>query len=129
MRAVNGKWIVEYTDEFEAWWSGLTESAQDDIDRVVVLLEKNGPTLGYPYSSDIKGAKIKLRELRIQHKGHPLRVLYAFDPVRSALPLLGGDKTGKDDWYEKNVPIAERLFTEHSVVLEKEKENGNERTS
>ena len=129
MRTVNGKWIVEYTDEFETWWSELTDAAQDDIDRVVLLLEKNGPTLGYPYSSDIKGSKVKLRELRIQHKGHPLRVLYAFDPVRSALLLLGGDKTGKDDWYEKNVPIAERLFAEHLVELEKEREDGNERTS
>ena len=130
MRVVNGKWNVEYTDEFETWWSELTDAAQDDIDRVVLLLEKNGPTLGYPYSSDIKGSKIKLRELRIQHKGHPLRVLYAFDPVRSALLLLGGDKTGKDDWYEKNVPIAERLFADHLVELEKEaKEDGYERTS
>ena len=128
IRNVNGKWNVEFTDEFETWWSELTVAAQDDIDRVVLLLEKNGPTLGYPYSSDIKGAKIRLRELRIQHKGHPLRVLYAFDPVRSALLLLGGDKTGRDDWYEKNVPIAERLFADHLVELEKEKENGNERT-
>ena len=40
MRTVNGKWNVEYTDEFEAWWSGLTNAAQDDIDRVVLLLEK-----------------------------------------------------------------------------------------
>ena len=71
MCSVNGKWNIEYTDEFETWWSGLTDAAQDDIDRVVLLLEKNGPTLGYPYSSDIKGSKVKLRELRIQHKGHP----------------------------------------------------------
>ena len=129
MCAVNGKWIVEYTDEFETWWSELTDAAQDDIDRVVLLLEMNGPTLGYPYSSDIKGSKVKLRELRIQHKGHPLRILYAFDPVRSALLLLGGDKTGKNDWYETNVPIAERLFAEHLVELEEEKEDRNERAS
>ena len=37
MRTVNGKWIVEYTDEFETWWSELTDAAQDDIDRVVLL--------------------------------------------------------------------------------------------
>ena len=42
---VNQNWKVEYTDEFEAWWIGLAEETQDDIDRVVMLLEEYGPTL------------------------------------------------------------------------------------
>jgi hypothetical protein len=37
-----------------------------------------------------------MRELRIQHRAHPYRVLYLFDPRRDALLLLGGDKTGDD---------------------------------
>jgi hypothetical protein len=45
-----------------------------------------------------------MRELRIQHKGRPFRVLYAFDPVRRALLLIGGDKTGNDRWYDKAIP-------------------------
>ena len=114
------KWQVEFTDEFETWWLTLADCVQDDIDRVVILLEEYGPTLGYPYSSDIKGSKIALRELRVQSGGHPVRVLYAFDPVRSALLLLGGDKTGNSRWYEENVPKGERLFAEHLKELEKE---------
>lgn len=114
------KWLVEFTDEFEAWWLTLADYIQDDIDRAVILLEEYGPTLGYPYSSDIKGSKIALRELRVQSNGHPVRVLYAFDPVRSALLILGGDKTGNSRWYEENVPKAERLFAEHLKELEKE---------
>ena len=55
-------WTVEYTDEFEAWWLELAESVQDDIDRVVSLLEEHGPTLGWPYSSDIRGASFAIRE-------------------------------------------------------------------
>ena len=113
-------WKVEYTDEFEAWWIDLAEETQDDIDRVVMLLEEHGPTLGYPYSSDIKGAKFALRELRVQSDGRPIRVLYAFDPVRSALLLIGGDKTGNERWYSENVPKAERIFAEHLKELKQE---------
>jgi len=114
-------WQVDFTDEFEEWWCGLTEAAQDDIDRVVFLLEEHGPRLGFPYSSEIKGSSIALRELRVQHRGHPLRILYAFDPTRTALLILGGDKTGRDDWYEKQVPVAERIFKQHLKELEEGK--------
>ena len=54
-----------------------------------------------------------IRELRVQSDGHPIRILYAFDPVRSALLLIGGDKTGNDRWYVENVPKAEQIFEEH----------------
>jgi len=70
-------WEVEYTDEFEAWWVGLDEEEQIDIDAVVGLLEEKGPHLPYPYSSDVKGTKYgEIRELRIQHKGKPYRILW-----------------------------------------------------
>ena len=51
-----------------------------------------------------------MRELWVQHKGNPYRVLYAFDPQRVALLLVGGDKTGNDRWYVEYVPIADRLY-------------------
>ncbi|HEY0264041.1 MAG TPA: type II toxin-antitoxin system RelE/ParE family toxin [Granulicella sp.] len=52
----------------------------------------------------------KLRELWIQHAGQPYRVLYAFDPKRNAVLLLGGNKTGDDRWYDTHVPKAEKLL-------------------
>lgn len=58
-----------------------------------------------------------MRELRVQHKGHPLRVLYAFDPRRTGLLLLGGDKTGDERWYDRFVPIADKLFADHLKTL------------
>ena len=61
-----------------------------------------------------------MRELRIQHAGPPYRVLYAFDPRRCAVLLIGGEKTGKDRWYEEYVPIADRLYNEHLETLRKE---------
>jgi hypothetical protein len=54
-----------------------------------------------------------MRELRIQHQGWPLRVLYAFDPSRSAILLVGGDKSGNNRWYKAYVPIADRLYDEY----------------
>jgi len=48
--------------------------------------------------------------LRIQHAGQPYRVLYAFDPSRNAVLLLGGKKTDQERWYEKNIPVAEQIF-------------------
>jgi hypothetical protein len=59
-----------------------------------------------------------MRELRIQHEGRPYRVLYAFDPNRDALLLIGGDKTGNRRWYEVFVPVADRLYERHLKELE-----------
>jgi len=114
-------WNVEYTDEFEAWWIGLDEGEQIDIAAVVGLLEEKGPHLPYPYSSDVKGTKYgAIRELRIQHKGKPYRILYAFDHRRAAILLIGGKKTGGKRWYEQYVPLAERIYEEHMKSLEDE---------
>jgi hypothetical protein len=54
-----------------------------------------------------------MRELRIQHRGKPYRILYAFDPHRAAILLIGGMKTGDDRWYKKQIPIADKLYEEH----------------
>ena len=114
-------WEVEYTDEFEAWWETLSKEEQESIDASVGLLEERGPSLPFPHSSGIATSKHgHMRELRTQHAGKPLRTLYAFDPRRSAILLIGGDKTGDDDWYDRNVPIADRLYDEHLDTLKKE---------
>ena len=55
-----------------------------------------------------------------QHEGRPLRTLYAFDPRRSAILLIGGDKTGDDRWYVTHIPIADRLYDEHLEQLRQE---------
>jgi hypothetical protein len=118
---MESQWEVEFTDEFEAWWNSLTVEEQVSVDRSVRLLERFGVALPYPHSSAVKSSvHAQMRELRIQHEGRPYRVLYAFDPRRAALLLIGGDKTGNDRWYEIHVPVADRLFTEHLKSLGKE---------
>jgi hypothetical protein len=115
------EWEVEFTDEFEAWWDGLSEGEQEDIDAKVRLLQRVGPRLGRPHSDAVRGSKHQnMKELIIQHAGRPYRALYAFDPRRVAILLLGGDKTGNRRWYEQFVPIADRLYDQHLDALERE---------
>lgn len=111
---------VEYTDEFENWWNTLTAEEQAVVDAYVKMLEEFGVGLGFPYSSDIRGSKYALRELRPQHQGRPYRVLYAFDPRRMAILLIGGDKTGNKRWYDEFVPIADKIYRRHLEDLKNE---------
>lgn len=114
-------WEVEYTDRFGEWWAGLSLEEQVSVQATVGLLEKLGPLLGYPHTSDIKGSRHShMRELRIQHAGRPFRALYAFDPTRAAILLVGGDKSGNDRWYEEFVPVADRLYDKHIETLKQE---------
>ena len=115
------KWVVEFTDEFEAWWLALSEDEQVSLAASVALLEERGPALGYPHSSAVSGSRHgHMRELRTQHEGRPLRTLYAFDPRRTAILLIGGDKTGDGRWYRRIIPIADRLYDHHLAGLREE---------
>ncbi|MBI2152700.1 MAG: type II toxin-antitoxin system RelE/ParE family toxin [Candidatus Rokubacteria bacterium] len=79
------------------------------VDAKVTLLQRLGPRLGRPHSDVI-----------IQHAGKPYRVLYAFEPRRVAILLIGGEKTGDKRWYEKFLPVADRLYDEHIATLKRE---------
>lgn len=121
---MNPTWEVEYTDELEAWWAGLTEAEQESVDASVRLLEARGPNLGFPHTCGIERSRHShMRELRVQHAGRPYRLLYAFDPRRCAILLIGGDKTGDGRWYEVHVPIADRLYDAHLETLKQEGRN------
>ena len=114
-------WEVEYTDEFGHWWQGLSKGQQDAVAARVELLMEYGPNLPYPHSSDIRGSRHGvMRELRAQSGGRPIRVFYAFDPRRTSILLIGGDKTGNDRFYEEYVPVADSLYDEHLEELRKE---------
>jgi hypothetical protein len=114
-------WEVEYTDEFETWWNSLSTDEQTEIDVKVALLEEHGPTLTRPHADVISCSRhSNMKELRGKVEERHLRVLYAFDPRRTALLLIGGDKTGDRNWYERFVPIADDLFDRHLARVERE---------
>ena len=117
------EWEVEFTTEFEDWWNSLSEDEQADVNAKVILLQKLGPSLPRPHADLIHSSRhANMKELRIQHAGRPYRVLFAFDPRRSAILLIGGDKTGNDRWYEEFVPVADGLYDRHLTALIKEQE-------
>lgn len=119
-------WEVEYTSEFELWWSDLSEAEQEEISAKVELLEEYGPLLPRPHADVIVTSRhANMKELRgsvidATNKKRQLRVLYAFNPKRTAILLLGGDKTDNPGWYERYVPIADDLFDKHLREIDRE---------
>ena len=114
-------WAVEFTDEFAAWWATIDGDAQDAVHAAVDALADKGTALRYPRSSDVRSSRHgAMRELRVQSRGRPLRVFYAFGPRRIAILLTGGDKTGDDLFYVRMVRIADRLFDDYLGELRDE---------
>jgi hypothetical protein len=118
-------WEVEYTDQFDDWYRQLTEEEQDMVIARVELLEEHGPALGRPSVDNIHGSRHQnMKELRPSPE---IRVLFAFDPRRTAILLLGGDKSPSDpttpnwnQWYTQFIPIADDLYDEHLAELRSE---------
>jgi len=76
------------------------------------------PALGRPRVDTIEGSSFKnMKELRIQYKGEPWRVLFAFDPHRQAILLVGGNKSGNKRWYKENIPIADQRYQKYLDAL------------
>jgi hypothetical protein len=112
---------VEFTDEFEVWWDGLSVAEQISMDRSVRVLMDGGPTLGRPHVDTLKGSSLpNLKELRAQHEGRPYRMFFVFDPQRAALLLIGGDKTGNNRFYEEMIPKAEAIYAQRLREMDRE---------
>ncbi len=119
-------YTVNASAEFGEWFSGQEADLQDRVTASVGLLEERGPQLPRPYADTLEGSKISnLKELRVQHRGEPYRILYAFDPERQALLLIGGNKAGDKRWYKRMIPLAETIFERHLATLAKEGNDGN----
>ena len=114
-------WNVELSDEFYAWWKTLGESEKDALQASIELLESEGPSLGRPHADTVKGSRHpNMKELRTQCGGKPLRSFFAFDPRRSAILLIGGDKTGDGRFYERMIPLADALYDGYLNQIRKE---------
>jgi hypothetical protein len=114
-------WVVKVTDEYAAWFTALMKQdlgSATQVAQAVAALREEGPTLGRPLVDRLKATKIHhLKELRPGSKGRSeIRIIFAFDPTRSALLLLGGDKAGNwTRWYRDNIPIAEQLYIDYTA--------------
>src|SRR3954464_372182 len=111
-------WEVEYTDQFGDWWDNLAGEEQEAVTAAVKVLQRRGQSLGRPLVDTIKQSRHKNMKELIP-PASDIRVLFAFDPRRAAILLIGGDKSGEwSAWYDRMVPIADDLFDEHLRELE-----------
>lgn len=93
------------------------------VNQAILVLERNGPAEGRPLVDTVVGSTVaNLKELRPgSATGSEVRILFAFDPWRSAILLVAGDKSGRwKSWYRTAVPEAERLYGNY--VKEREEE-------
>jgi hypothetical protein len=114
------EWEVLSDEEFAEWLLEQDIGLQDEILIYRNLLKQYGPTLGRPRVDSVKGSKFhNMKELRVQWKGQPWRILFAFDPKRRSILLLGGNKQGDKRWYDRNIPIADARYEKHLKSMEK----------
>lgn len=111
-----GDWDIYLTSEVAAWLDNLQATdakTADLVDDAIYALSRSGPALGRPLVDTITGSKIKnLKELRPGSSGtSEVRILFVFDPWRSAILLVAGDKSRKwNRWYATAIPHAEQLY-------------------
>jgi hypothetical protein len=113
-------WKVELTLEAEDWYMALDGEDAHRMAAAFDELERRGPVLGRPFVDSIKRSRHhNMKELR--SVGGHLRALFAFDPRRRAVVLLGGDKSGDwKGWYARNIPVADKLYDRHLRSLGRE---------
>ncbi|RJO74925.1 DNA-binding protein [Nocardia panacis] len=114
------EWEILLTDEVEQFLDTLYETDREThklVNQAILVLEKNGPRQGRPLVDTISGSCLaNMKELRPGSTGRTeIRILFVFDPWRSAILLVAGDKSGKwQQWYRTAVPRAERLYQDYS---------------
>ena len=113
---VGEEWEIQVTDEFLAWFNTLDERTKAQVVDAIDRLAEAGPALGRPLVDSIAHSSVgNLKELRPGSAGRSeVRILFAFDPWRSAILLTGGDKSGDwRGWYQRAIPPAEELYEEY----------------
>jgi hypothetical protein len=117
-------WQILLVEEVAGWFDDLTKNdpgTANLVEDAVDHLAAEGPTLGRPLVDLVKGSRHhNMKELRPGSTGSSeVRILFAFDPVRRAVLLVAGDKSGNwRGWYETAIPIADDRYDAHLAELE-----------
>ena len=111
-------WTVITTDLFNEWLEQQDDSTQEKVLAALVVLQQLGPGLGRPLVDTVNDSKfMNMKELRVQHRGKPLRAFFVFDPLRQAIVLCIGNKSGKKRFYKEMLDIAEQQYELHLSTL------------
>lgn len=115
-------WQVIHCDEFASEFMRFPEELQDELLAHEAVLAELGPCLGRPTVDTLKGSNLpNLKELRFAWQREPYRFLFAFDPKRRAIVLVGGSKAGDKGFYARMIKTAERRY-EHFIKEEDDDE-------
>ena len=113
------EWEVLYDDDFDVWFEEQEIGLQDAILAHTVALQEKGPNLNRPRVDTVKGSKLpNLKELRVQYRGDPWRILFIFDPLRRAILLVVGNKQADGRLYRKAIRLAEQRYQRHLDRME-----------
>ena len=111
-------WTVITTDLFNKWLEQQDESTQEKILAALVVLQQQGPSLGRPLVDIVYDSKFaNMKELRVQRRGKSLRAFFFFYPLRQAIVLCIGDKSGKKRFYTEMLAIADEQYELHLSTL------------
>jgi hypothetical protein len=114
------------TTEIESFLDDLYENDRAShqlVNQAILVLERNGPAEGRPLVDTITASRIaNMKELRPPSSGKTeIRILSVFDPWRSAVLLVAGDKSGQwTKWYRDAIPHAEQLYDDYLAGRRKE---------
>jgi hypothetical protein len=123
------EWEILLTTQVEEFLDNLYETDRDShqmVNQAILVLEQSGPSQGRPLVDTITASHLpNMKELRPPSTGRSeIRILFVFDPWRSAVLLIAGDKSGQwSDWYRRAIPDAERLYEQY--LKERETEAGS----
>jgi len=112
-------WEIITTERFDKWYHEQCEALQDEILAAFIVLKEKGPATGRPLVDTLNNSSYSnMKELRIMFEGRPVRAFFAFDPVRQAIFLCAGDKTGDKKFYQTFIKIADAEYKAHLATLE-----------
>jgi hypothetical protein len=114
------EWEIYLVDEVQDWIDDLDPATHARVVQALDLLAEVGPGLGRPLVDTIHSSSIaNLKELR----PGTVRILFAFDPWRSSILLVAGDKAGRwSQWYTEAIPLAEQRYEKY--LKERGEEDG-----
>jgi hypothetical protein len=121
---MKNQWAVEFHEEFLPEFRQYSEVFRRQVYSLIEMLRAFGPQLGRPQVDTLKGSKhSNMKELRFDADDGAWRIAFSFDSKRSAILLVGGDKSGvsQDRFYRNLIEIADRRFDRHQRAIARKK--------
>ena len=114
-------WDVDFHSQFVPEFESLDEDVQDELYAHIDALKVFGPRMGRPRVDTVTGSRhANMKELRFDAADGVWRFAFAFDPLRKAIILCGGDKSGGSQkrFYRQLIAKGDARLDAHLAALE-----------